>query len=232
MMNSKSNFINSSFKRQLFFWLLLVTLLLVIVGGTFALQGFQARIKSDYQRQDEQQDKSISEKLQNALTLSETTIDAVENNDVLLGAFSAVRRDNQEIYTQLYNETSLVREFATVDLYANDRCIYSTNQVGNSNSLPLNYSILREANANKGKTVYSLDPNNAETSGGALLLARQITNGYIKGVVVVRLQQSDISELLSGQINSKDGFILANQYLRPFCQLGTAKDGSYLEQIR
>ena len=77
-MNSKSNFINSSFKRQLFFWLLLVTLLLVIVGGTFTLQGFQARIKSDYQRQDEQQDKSISEKLQNALTLSETTIDAVE----------------------------------------------------------------------------------------------------------------------------------------------------------
>ena len=231
-MNSKSNFINRSFKRQLFFWLLLVTLLLVIVGGAFTLQGFQTRIKADYQRQDEWQDKSINEKLQNALTLSETTIDAVEKDEVLVGAFSAVRRDDQEIYTQLYNETSLIREFATVDLYANDRCIYSTNQAGNSSSLPLNYSILREANVSRGKTVYSLDPNNAEASSGTLLLARQITNGYIKGVVVVRLQQDEISELLSGQINSKDGFILTNQYLRPFCQLGTAKDGSYLEQIR
>ena len=101
-----------------------------------------------------------------------------------------------------------------------------------ASSLPLNYSILREANVSRGKTVYSLDPNNAEASSGTLLLARQITNGYIKGVVVVRLQQDEISELLSGQINSKDGFILTNQYLRPFCQLGTAKDGSYLEQIR
>ncbi len=231
-MSRKPNFINRSFKRQIFFLMLIVTLFLVIGGGIATLQGFQSRIRYDYQNQDEQQNESINEKLINALKLSETTIEAIQNNETLIGAFSALGRDDQEIYTQLYDNTSLVRQFATVDLYANGRCIYSTNQSGNSEALPVSYSILREAKEQDGKTVYSIDPNNAKDEGGTLLIARQVTNSYINGVVVIRITQGDISNLLSGQINSKDGFILANRYLRPFCQLGAAADGEFLEQIR
>ena len=231
-MNKKTNFINQSFKRQIFFVFLAITLALVIGGGILTLRGFQARIKSDYEKQDIQQDKLINEHLLNAFQLSETTMAAIEANQTLRGSFTDFPRDNQKIYEQLYNETSLVRDFATVDLYANGNCIFSTSQSKMPATLPLRYSVLKEAFDNPGKTVYSLDPNNAKEDGASLLLARQISGGIVKGTVVIRIKQDDISKILSGNINSKDGFILANSYMRPYCQLGMAKDGALLSKIR
>ena len=231
-MNKKINFINQSFKRQIFFVFLAITLALVIGGGVLTLQGFQARIKSDYEKQDQQQDLLINEKLLNAFKLAETTIEAIEENDTLEHSFSDVPRDNQKIYEQLYYETALVREFATVELYANGSCIFNTSQNRVSSSLPLEYSVLKEAGDNQGKTIYSLDPNNASDEGASLLVARQISNGIVKGTVVVRIKQDDINNILAGSINSKDGFILANKYMRPYCQLGMAKDGTLLSQVR
>ena len=231
-MNKKTNFINQSFKRQIFFVFLAITLALVIGGGILTLRGFQARIKSDYEKQDIQQDKLINEHLLNAFQLSETTMAAIEANQTLRGSFTDFPRDNQKIYEHLYNETSLVRDFATVDLYANGNCIFSTSQSKMPATLPLRYSVLKEAFDNPGKTVYSLDPNNAKEDGASLLLARQISGGIVKGTVVIRIKQDDISKILSGNINSKDGFILANSYMRPYCQLGMAKDGALLSKIR
>ena len=231
-MNKKTNFINQSFKRQIFFVFLAITLALVIGGGILTLRGFQARIKSDYEKQDIQQDKLINEHLLNAFQLSETTMAAIEANQTLRGSFTDFPRDNQKIYEQLYNETSLVRDFATVDLYANGNCIFSTSQSKIPATLPLRYSVLKEAFDNPGETVYSLDPNNAKEDGASLLLARQISGGIVKGTVVIRIKQDDISKILSGNINSKDGFILANSYMRPYCQLGMAKDGTLLSKIR
>ena len=119
-----------------------------------------------------------------------------------------------------------------MDLYANGNCIFSTSQNKTIASLPVRYSVLKEAGDNVGKTVYSLDPNNATDEGASLLLARQISSGIVKGTVVIRIRQADINTILAGSINSKDGFILANSYMRPYCQLGMAKDGTLLSQIR
>ena len=97
-MNKKINFINQSFKRQIFFVFLAITLALVIGGGILTLQGFQARIKSDYEKQDLIQDKLINERLLNAFELSEAIIDAIEANQVLKGSFTDFPRDSQKIY--------------------------------------------------------------------------------------------------------------------------------------
>ena len=49
------HFIRHSFKRQIFFMFLSVTLVLVIFGGILTIQGFQARIVADHRHQDYEQ---------------------------------------------------------------------------------------------------------------------------------------------------------------------------------
>ena len=49
-------FVRQSFKRQIFVVFLAVTLFLVIFGGVLTIQGFQARIKSDYEKRDAEQE--------------------------------------------------------------------------------------------------------------------------------------------------------------------------------
>ena len=53
-------FIRQSFKRQIFVVFLAVTLILVIFGGILTLQGFQARIKQDYEKRDKNRGKEHS----------------------------------------------------------------------------------------------------------------------------------------------------------------------------
>ena len=48
-------FVRQSFKRQMFITFLAVTLILVIGGGILTVQGFQARIKADYEFRDSRQ---------------------------------------------------------------------------------------------------------------------------------------------------------------------------------
>ena len=53
-------FIRQSFRRQIFVVFLCVTLCLVIIGGILTVQGFQARVKDDHARQDEEQAAEIT----------------------------------------------------------------------------------------------------------------------------------------------------------------------------
>ena len=61
------SFIRHSFKRKLFFIILSVTLILVVCGGIMTIQGFQARIKVDHERDDRIQESLIGGKLETAL---------------------------------------------------------------------------------------------------------------------------------------------------------------------
>lgn len=224
--------IRQSFKRQIFFVFLLTTLVLVIGGGALAVNAFQARIVADYEKRDEEQEQVICDKLNNVLDLSNEAIDNIEANQVLKDSFTLSRGSRQEIYSALYQETEGVRDFAIVDLYSDGKCLFSTRSGDTSDPLPENYAVLREATSNNKTTVYALNPDNATEEGATLLIARQVVNGFSKGVVVIRIEQSTVQELLRDGMNAKDGFMLTNRYLRPFCQLGTAEDGAILATIR
>lgn len=225
-------FIRQSFKRQLFLVLLAVTLILVIFGGILTLQGFQARIKQDYEKRDKEQERIIAEKILGMIDLSERALASIEEDDVIKDALTPGRKNTLEIYSNLYEETKDIRSFSTIDLYSGESCKYSTKSGYRSASLPLNYSVLREAATSTGSSAYALDPGNASEKGAALLIARQITGGETPGFAVIRIEQEEIKNQLGSEINSKDGFMLTNKYFRPYCLIGAAEDGKILTQIR
>ncbi len=226
------SFVRQSFKRQIFVAFLSVTLFLVIFGGILTVQGFQARVKADYEKRDQEQEILVTGRINDLLQKSEDTLDNIANSSILKNAFLKGRKNSLEIYASLYDETQSVRDFAVVDLYMGGICMYSTKSGYKSSPLPEYYSVLYEAANSGGKTVYALDPGNAAESGADLLIARQIVNGNTKGYAVIRIKQEDLKSQLSGALNAKDGFMLTNSYLRPFCTMGTAVNGYVLQTIR
>ena len=225
-------FVRQSFKRQIFVVFLAVTLFLVIFGGILTVQGFQARVVSDYEKMDAQQEEQVAEKINDVIQKSEETLDTISQSDVLRDAFFKGRKNSLEIYSSLYEATREVREFSVVDMYIGSRCMYSTRSGYKSAALPEYYSVLNEAKNSAGKTVYALDPGNATESGAALLIARRIINKDEPGYAVIRIEQNDLKEQLGGSLNSRDGFMLTDRHLRPFCMMGATEDGSILSGIR
>ncbi len=225
-------FVRQSFKRQLFITFLAVTLILVIVGGAVTIQGFQARVKADYEKRDAEREKEVEDQINGIILGTEDTIESIAKTPVLLDALTKGRKNSLAIYSSLYELTSGIRDYAVVDLYMGGMCMYSTRSGFKSEALPEYYSVLYEASNSGGKTVYTLDPGEASESGAALLIARQIQKGETPGYVVVRIPQAELEKQLTSSINTSDGFMLTNSYLRPFCLLGTAMDQKDLTLIR
>lgn len=65
-------------------------LCLVIFGGILTVQGFQARVKADYEKRDKEQEALVTERINTMLTGAEQTLDGIASNDVLRKAFFKV----------------------------------------------------------------------------------------------------------------------------------------------
>ncbi|MBE5830655.1 MAG: sensor histidine kinase [Butyrivibrio sp.] len=226
-------FIRQSFKRQIFFIFLAVTLAMVIIGGILTVQGFQASIKADYQKNDIEQDRVLTQSLVSDLEMVSNAANSIAENEILLSAVAGEKGvSSLSVYSALYENTRDIKDFATVELYTGGKCIFSTKSGYSSNYLPESYSVLKEAVKKQPQIVYGLDPATSSETGAALLIARMMVDEPQKGYVVIRIEQNDIVERISGNINSRDGFMLTNEFLRPYCLLGIAEDGKALSTIR
>ena len=225
-------FVRQSFKRQIFVVFLAVTLFMVVFGGILTVQGFQARIRSDYEKRDAEQEKEIAGRLNTLLESCDETFESIGKSSVLQKSFYRGRKNSLEIYSELYSASLNIRSYAVVELYMGGLCMYSTSSGFKSQSLPENFAILSDAADSEGRTVYGLDPKSSDVNKADILIARQIVNKEEPGVAVIRIKQEEIDKLLSGVLNAKDGFMLVNGYFRPLSLTGTSRDGKDLERIR
>ncbi len=226
------NLIRQSFKRQLFAILMITTVILVICGGILTIQGFQARLKADYEKRDIEQSRIINTRLINDLEQAEHAVQELSGNEVIINAISRKRNNSLSIYSELYAISKDIRDFAAVDIYQGSKCIFSTATSSLSKELPLNYSVLREAAEKEDSIIFSLDPTYSSENGADILIAKEINGEENQGFVVVRIEQEEIESRLKDSINAKDGFMLTDRFFRPYCLIGTAKDGKALALIR
>ena len=225
-------FIRQSFKRQIFAVFLSVSLFLVIIGGMVTVQTFQARVVLDYENRDLEQQKYVTGRISDMIGLADAAIDKMQESEAIIEALTTGRRNSFNVYADLYEITNEIRNFSVIELYRGSNCRYSTKSGNSSDPLPDYYSALREASRRAGTTVYSLNPGHASDSGSELLMVRKIVSGAEPGFIVIRIGQTEIENEIKDGINARDGFILVNRYLRPFCLLGTAADGKVLSSIR
>ena len=224
--------IRKSFKRQIFVVFLTVTLVLVIFGGILTLQGFQARIRADYEKRDIEQDRIVTEQLRSDFAQIEASIEAIAGDKVIQNALKSRRSSSLAVYSALYEDTQDIREFSTIELYSGSNCVYSTQGGYSAEHLPEYYAVLKDASEAGDRAVYALDPDTSSETGAALLVARKIGDVPEAHYVVVRLDQEEIRERIGNKINARDGFMLTNEFLRAYCLLGIAEDGRTLATIR
>ena len=118
--------IRQSFKRQIFVIFLTVTLALVIIGGVLTIQGFLAKITSDYEKRDLEQIGLIKTSMERDLRKSEETLDKISNSKIIKAALINDYSNSLDIYTVLYEASREIRDFAEVGIYKGGKCIYST----------------------------------------------------------------------------------------------------------
>ncbi len=221
-----------SFKRQLFWIFLSVTLTLVILGGVLTIQGFQARITRDHEIADEETAKVVASEVSKMLRLSEKTLKNIIKNETVIKAFDGQKDNQQAVYTALYEASADIRSFASVELYEGGDCRYSTVSGRALGHLPEHYSILREASRKRGEAVYAVNAAVTGQYGPEILIAVKIPETKSPGYAVIRISGDDLEDRLRGFINARDGFILANSRFRTVCENRAAKDGQDLALIR
>ncbi len=226
------NPIKASFKRQIFFIFLAVTLVLVITGGILTLQGFQARIRYDHAESDRELDALIHSRLMEAFENAEQVLRDLSANDELIYSLDANIRGDMRVYLDLYDVSAPIREFASVDLFRGSDRRYSTRSGGSVSGIHENYSFLSRAGKEPGKIFYGSDPAHTGSSGSDILIAMCLKDSVNAVYAVVRIDETGIRNRLGGLLNARDGFILANSMFRPFVMLGTAEDGEILKKIR
>ena len=224
-------FIKQSFKRQIFAAFLSVLLILVIPGGVLTIQTFQSRVRMDYENRDLEQQTYVSGRISRMLELSRSAMESLSRSRVIKEALGTGSGNTIDVYSELYRGTEDIRNFAVIELYRGNKCRYSTGTV--TGGLPDSdyYRILKEAETGKEVAVYALN-SWEEDAGSALLMVKQIPDAPEPCLIVIRLSQEQIREQIRDGINARDGFILANRYLRPLCLMGTAEDGRVLSKVR
>ena len=225
-------FIRHSFKRRIFFVIMTVTLILVVVGGILTIQGFQARIKADHEKEDIAQEAVINQRIGNLLSLADEVLNNISESEVLTNALLPGPKNALDIYSALYEVTADVRDFAVVDLYLGGTSKFSTRRGVASEPMLTEYGVLLKADKAEGKTVYDMDPSDMSLSGATLVMARKITDTGAKGYVVLRIGRDELKQALTTSFNARDGFMLTNEFLRPFCLIGSAEDKENIAKLR
>ncbi|SDZ79165.1 two-component system, sensor histidine kinase YesM [Oribacterium sp. KHPX15] len=224
-------FIKQSFKRQIFAVFLLVLLLIVIPGGILTIQTFQTRVRIDYENRDLEQQRFVSDRISGMLELSKTAMENLSRSRVIKEALRTGSSNTIDVYSELYRGTEDIRNFAVIELYRGSKCRYSTGTSNGSLMSSDYYWMLKEAEAGKDVVAYALN-SSAVDAGSSLLMVKKVLDDPEPCFIMIRLSQDQVKEQIKDGINARDGFILANKYLRPFCLIGTAEDGMVLSKVR
>ncbi len=230
--------VRQSFRRQLFVAFLAVTLLMVIGGGMITIQGFRLRLRQEYRNSDILQGNIIRENVMDILRGADEALTDMAGDKELAEALAGELGDTgaNRVYTILYRSTAGLRDFAVASIYVGNERKFTTDSQASTVSLPTGFSAIRKASESPEENVYSVDPSG--DGEGALLIARMLTDaadddGELRpAYAVIKIRRRNIERKLSGMLNARDGLVLANGYLRPFCTLGTAQDGKVLSVVR
>lgn len=227
-----SAIVKSSFKAQIFVVLLTVTLVMVILGGVLTIQGFQARLKSESRSSDINQNNALIDQLTSDFDLANNVLHSISDNNVINSSLNSDNMNSIEVYSVLYEITSSLRDFTSIDIYQGNNCIYSTNSNDVSKVLPLNYSVLGEALRNPGNVVYGLDPEDKSKNPDLLIAISINPDAGNPSFAVIRINPTVMAYRLREKINAKDGFLLTDRFFRPYCAIGTATNGFELTRIK
>lgn len=204
--------IGQSFRRELFFWSLLISLLPILLSDILIYQLFQRRVERDYRIRNQQEAKQIAGKLEAGFReISEMIARLSESDGLRSGILSG--SPGAESYHVLYEESRKVRDFALVEVYSGERLLCSTESGTREGRLPSYFGFMREALEKPGSPVFCLSYTGVPRKITELLIGEKMED--IPGTVLVRLNDESFSKLLLGSYGRENSILIVNPAWEP-----------------
>lgn len=219
--------VRGSFKRQQLVCFLSVALLPLLITSIFLTQIVKSRVESDYEKEVVRQAEKADEILTGVVAeLNEAAQNICDNKKIVLAIDETDSWVRNRAYTQFYEETLPVRQYARFDIFNKDgECVYSVGNVPVVQSLPVYWGVLKAAEEQKGDLVFrrtDAPKKEQELLRGAKCIIDD--QGRHRGYVVVSMQEEHFEEILKGVYSSQEGIAILDAYWETVYSVGTAQE--------
>ena len=209
-------FLFSSFRNRLFAAFLAASLIPLFICSALLLQIFRLQMTSQAQQEASDSLAELAQILDQVYLDFTRIAAAVSLDDTLIQAVVQGTRENSEVYNRFLEVTQSFRDNACFDLY--DRrggWLYSTRNLPHDDPLSTRWGVLYAAEQQR-EVVFS-PPEDSASSGPCLLGAAPLLDGsgQIAGFLLIRLEQSDLNDLLGGAVGTSNNLLLLSAYWRP-----------------
>lgn len=203
------NYIKRSFKRELLFSFILVTILPLLICSFLMIQLFKTKIEMDHQTEITMQLSSIEDAMTGFFDKLDVISQELNKNELVIQTlYEKNEESRKKTYQALYSSTSELRKVAQFELYSiGGICKYSTSTRVLNTKLPTYWGILKAAADRPNALVIRGENEYTSTSKDILLrAARAITDnaGNRIGYIVVGIKSTDFDSLLKDTYSPRD----------------------------
>ena len=223
-------YINKSYRRQLMFYFTLVSVVPLVLSGLLLVGMFRTRVHREFAAQDLAKQQLIEQRLEEHFRSVEEVIAQIADDRDIRKALTQGTVSSSNIYAALYRETQAIRSFSTVDIYAGEKRIYTTDRGTVSKTLPSDFGIIARLEAQPTETAYVLNYDGIYTRETSLQIGRKINANA--GYVIVTIDQSDFESILKESYNGNEGVLLLNAYWEPLYAGGNLASEANLQLFR
>ena len=223
-------YINKSYRRQLMFYFTLVSVVPLVLSGLLLVGMFRTRVHREFATQDLGKQQLIEQRLEEHFRSVEEVIAQIAEDDDIRKALTQGTVSSSNIYAALYRETQAIRSFSTVDIYAGEKRIYTTDRGTVSKTLPSDFGIIARLEAKPSETAYALNYDGIYTRETSLQIGRKINANA--GYVIVTIDQRDFESILKESYNGNEGVLLLNAYWEPLYAGGNLGSETNLQLFR
>jgi two-component system sensor histidine kinase YesM len=209
-------FIQKSFKREIIFGFIIVTIILLIIICSLLIQSFKTIFSDSQEKKANETQYELNIKVTNLFaSLNNMTI-KIENNQCIIDFLESKDNwDRKKAYSELFILTEKLKEVVEVDIFNLEGiCKYSTGDEPIENKMPLNWGILKKATNNRNEVSYLKYKKYLNDIDEILLLGAKpiINKGEIKGFVVLEIHKENFNNLFQGIYNSRSIVALISEY--------------------
>lgn len=226
--------VRKSFKRELFLGLFLVSLIPGLVMSLLLVRVFRSRLDSDYQQRATEQVTDVSETLEQYLSGIDYAEQAIINNQKITnGITDSDSWQRNKAYTQLYESTSEIRDYARFNVFDENGNLILTTSTGKSDKkLPTYWGILKVALAHHDemiikKAVMTSDGNTVLQAARAI-----VSDEECRGFVVADISTEDLDKVLDKAYDESNGVAILDAFCEEIYSTKLGKEESLANLIR
>lgn len=230
-------YIKTSFKRELLFSFILISVFPLIISSFFMIRIFKLQIDTAEHRKIESQYLFIEDELIDYLDKLYEISKEIIDDDTIVGSLNDENNgDRIEIHQKISAMTNELRRYAQFEIYSSEGvCKYSTNTRTIDTKLPTYWGVLKEAETKKDSFVMQRVRNYTNNDPTTRLkIARIITNQEENkiGYIVVVLNEGTFEYLLDDIQNLRSYIEITDKSLNTIYTRGQKNEDTFGNTIR